>query len=1354
MKIASQRPGTPGTVTLLLANAVAWAPVAWSNPAGMTVQSGSASLTIQGAQTTINASHNAVLNWQQFNIAPGETTTFVQPSAQSIVWNHIHDSQPSQIWGNLNANGVVVLMNGAGFHFGPDAFVSTAGLVVSTAPAIPMESGSGPFWQFQGLPPSASIVNYGRIRIGEAGSAFLIAERVENHGEIAAPGGRIGLLAAREVLISERPDGRGLSAAVSLPEGAVNQAGRLVADAGTVALHARVVNQDGLIQANSVRERNGVIELIASDSVTLGALSAMSASGGGEGISNGGKIIIQSERSFSDAPTSTLAVRGGSEGGNGGFVEVSAPEMPAIRSTLEGSAASGGAGGRLLIDPVDIVIGQSGGGSAGGGTVGADDPPTTLFLDVNTAFIGFAQIELQATRDITIAAGTLWDLAASTGQSAPGSRLSLEAGNNVSIADGAGILAGEHWSVSLAAGRDFSTPDGIVPVAVVPNQPRPRQHSVFFEGAGFLESANGAVEIRAGLDVTVAGGFVRSTSGGSISVEALGGNINTGTRANGFIFTRNGYEISPDLGGISTRNGGDVTLSAGQNVISHLPVAGGVQSNAGSGAFGAAPGNVTVTAGQDVAGHYVVRNGLGTIHAGRDAGTPSRLLALSLISGGWTVTGGRDVLLQEVRNPNGMFNNLGASTAANRHRFDYAPDAFASLTAGHSIQLRGTALPRYLDTFSQGMSPIYPGTLEMTAGAGGVLLGNDVTLFPSPVGNLRVTIRDGGSLTGTKPGELVSLVMSDSGETRYRSFGDFGINDHAAVPLHLESTEPVRLDIAGGMQNVLLGAPKRAVVMVGGDMVNSRFSGQNLRPDDVTSIAVAGDIINRNDFTSAPLAEKPNFFLFDFVFPALTGDAEGMQTLLFYDEKNQVITYQGRMSGSQRETLLKLPVQVFDANGQPVFLPNGEPQTQFVEFLPADVVEALYVQSQDVPLNPDTGYRIGGGGSFDLTARNLDLGATAGIVSYGPRANAALANYFTRGADVSVVLSGNLDMFSTTISSLNGGNVTVVSDGDVNVGSRDFRASDQFARGIFTVDPSDVTVIARGNIDVNGSRIAGYDGGSVLVRSLEGNVDAGTGGSGSATVEKIYVDPVTRAIRTYAPTIPGSGILATTFPPPLDTAFPPSRNLVGDITVETPRGNITASAGGVVQLPLNGIGERSGTVMLNAGTRDESGAVIHEGSIDAGGSGVIGSNVKLEATGDITGLVFARDNIDLNAQQSVNVTALAQGSVSVNAGGSVSGTIVGVGSVNASGASVDASLLSQNVTATGDVSSAQVGFSQGTAAAGASQSLQADDGTRKAGTDDKKSEEDDGLLRRLAGGPRLTRTVGRVTVVLPTSQPN
>ncbi|HEX5223169.1 MAG TPA: filamentous hemagglutinin N-terminal domain-containing protein, partial [Verrucomicrobiae bacterium] len=1134
----------------------------------MTVQSGSASAVANGNQLNITASHNAVLNWQSFNIAAGQTTTFIQPSASSIVWNRINDSNPSQLYGNLTANGVVVLMNQNGFYFGPNSFVSAAGLIVSTAPFGPVDSSAGLFWQFAGPPPSASIINYGQINVGKGGSAFLIAERIENHGRISAPEGSIGLIAGQEVLLSERPDGRGLSATVKLPTGSVDNSGQLVADAGAIALEARVVNQGGLVQANSIRERNGIIELIASDSITLGDDSVISANGDATAVSSGGEITIKSEGVFNDSASSQINVAGGGVGGNGGFVEVSAPLMSSVNSRIDGSAVAGGIGGRLLIDPLNITIGNSGSGGIGSGTVGSGDEPAagTLSLNVNSAFVGFSQITLQALNNITISSGTIWDLVASTGINAPGSLLKLEAGNNITIGNGASILGGDGWSVTLQAGRNFSLADAVTSGV----------GTISFSGTGSLETRDGNISLLAGNNITLASGHVRTVNGGSITATALGGSINTGTKANGFLFLPTGYLVHSDLGGISTANGGDVTLTAGLDITSYLPVAGGVQSDAGSGAFGELSGNVTINAGRDVSGHYVVRNGVGSITAGQNAGTASRLLALSVVNGGWTVNAAQDVLLQEVRNPNGVFNNLGSSTSPNRYRFDYAPDAYTILNGGNSVQLRGTALPRYTDTFSQNLPPIYPGTLKINAGAGGVTLGNDVILFPSALGNLEITTTDGGSLVGSKSSGLTQLIVSDSGKTQYKAAGDFGVADHASVPIHWNDPEPVRLNISGNMEAILLGSPKRAEINIGGNMINSRFDGQNLRDSDVTSVNVAGDVINRNIFTSVTLDSAPNFALFDpllnLIYPPLTGSAAGVQNQFFYNAATRVLTFQGKMTGEQLQALLNLRIRTFDAGGTPILDANGEPVTKPAVFVSATALQQLYAASQDVPTNPDSGYRLGGGGQFNFTARNMDLGATVGIVSQGPRGNAALANYFTEGADINVALSGNLDMFSTRIASLNGGDITIYADGSINAGSREFTAPDTVARGIFTSGSSDVTVIARGDVNVNGSRIAAYDGGDVWVKSLEGDVDAGAGGSGAATVEKIYVDPVTRKVHTYAPTIPGSGILATTFPPSLDPAFPRSRNTVGDILVETPRGDIIASSGGIVQIPLNGVG--------------------------------------------------------------------------------------------------------------------------------------------------------------------------------------
>ena len=62
--------------------------------------------------------------------------------------------------------------------------------------------------------------------------------------------------------------------------------------------------------------------------------------------------------------------------------------------------------------------------------------------------------------------------------------------------------------------------------------------------------------------------------GGNISVQAVAGNVNCGTSPSGYLFTSTGtgYTVDPDLGGISTANGGNVNIQAGGNITAALPV--------------------------------------------------------------------------------------------------------------------------------------------------------------------------------------------------------------------------------------------------------------------------------------------------------------------------------------------------------------------------------------------------------------------------------------------------------------------------------------------------------------------------------------------------------------------------------------------------------------------------------------------------------------------------------------------------------------------------------------------------------------------------------------------------------------
>ncbi len=447
------------------------APSALANPAGAVVRQGTASIATAGSHTTITTSDRSYINWQSFNIGVGETTTFVQPSSSSLVWNKINDPNPSQILGNLNANGYIVLQNQSGFYIGGLASITAHGVILTTAPIPTPDLASGGPWEFGAPPPTASIINYGQISTDKGGSIFLIAHEIQNQGTISTPQGRLGLCAGQQVLLSERADGRGLSAQVTLPVGSVDNEGKLIADAGTIAVNAQVVNQGGLVQANSVRSVNGAIELVASDAVNLGPDSVIEAKGGLQGQSPGGSILIKSDGLFSDQPSSAINISGGAHGGNGGQVEISAPHMRSIQSSILGTATRGFRDGKLLIDPLNIqLVAYSGDTPPASGTVNAGDPPTadTLTLDVTKFSRTLSQITLQASDSIELASYTVWNLPDRYDTSCT---LTLQAGHNITLDDQSGILAGHNWSVVMEAGSLLTSAADRQPGLDAPSKP-------------------------------------------------------------------------------------------------------------------------------------------------------------------------------------------------------------------------------------------------------------------------------------------------------------------------------------------------------------------------------------------------------------------------------------------------------------------------------------------------------------------------------------------------------------------------------------------------------------------------------------------------------------------------------------------------------------------------------------------------------------------------------------------------------------------------------------------------------------------------------------------------------------------
>ena len=1412
-----------------------------ANPTSGSVVRGNASISSAGSQVTINqSSSSAYINWQSFNLIPGETTTFNQPSASSVTWNYINDPSASSINGAINANGYVVLQNPNGFTIGGQATITAHGLIMTTVPTPNLDLSSGGTWSFDAPPPTAKIVNYGQITMSDGGSAYLIASDIENNGTISAPGGKIGLYAGQKVLVSMAPDGRGLSAQVTLPQGSVDNEGKLIADAGSIAAQAQFVNQNGIVQANSVKNVNGVIELVASDSLTLGASSQIGAKGdatyqnaqGNPASSQGGFVILNAgNKAFSDKVGSTISVSG-ANGGQSGIVEMmgSGTTASSINSTLDGldaSTFSTQEPNHLFINPYDVSFGSS-------ATSTYLDGNNHLIVNFNASGLSstYSQIDLHALDNITL--NSVWSLAD------PGfaSSLQLAAGNSITL--NSSLVTGNNWFLSLLAGTQLPADQ----------KPASGNGGVYLNGNSSIRTMDGDVTIQALNEVIVTGGAIRTANGGNISVTAQYGNVNTGYNINGFTFgadTAPYYTVAPlRIGGISTGAGGNVTISAGGDVISYLPVQSdyeNAQYDAGTGAFGSQPGNVTITAGGNVYGHYVVANGVGTITAGEDIGAPTSVLAndptkayqgfaLSLIKGSWDVNAPNgSIYVQDVRNPNGILGEFLGSSSVNYsgyHYFDYDPLSAVSFFAGNSVEFTGFDAPHSPPSNPFAFIPlILPPTLKVTTGSGNFVLDTSLILFPSDYQNLDLNIGD--NLIGISQGDPINLEMSDSAATRWTKAGDFGSNDHAGTPYGLENFNPVEIQVGGNWQDLNLYLTKQAQIAVGGDVLNSGFVGQNLHASDITSINVSGKIYDSPAYTFAPQdtpiasANPQQSGAWDSVFnlavdiydvttdqngntiltinqdklnaltsfdavnaPGANGLANYLKDnnyLLFgnkdnrdktvyginpgflYDAGSSQLAFKGSMASTlSAEQIAALEGQtmyvlVADSKGQPILDANNHLQVVPYTFTGSSAVDSLYANSKDAVTTKSLGFLIGGPGEFDVSAASINLGYSPGINSYGFGGRYTSLENLTGspgygGAAVNVNVSGDLSLLTSSINSIDGGNVTVNVGGNIEIGNGnfDFQTSDCY--GIYTSGYSDVKVTAIGDIEVGGGCIATFNGGNVFVESFDGDVSAGNGANRALFVYSIFPnpntgDPVFGIIGDLTspeslqidPTPYGSGILAEF--PIQKYQWPGGKTQPGNITVLTPNGNIISSRGGISQFALNNSIGGQPYVSLTAGTTGKP-ATDDQGNIILGQGGVVGGTINITAEGKVEGLIVSQHDANINAAQSFSGTVLSGGAANFSGAGSISGTVVGIGGINTGSASLGSvSLLTQNLSGGGVSGVSTLGTSSAATAASqaaAQQSSQASEQVASGNTDD----EDDKKKKKK---PEI-RKVSRVTVIL------
>lgn len=170
------------------------------------------SIVFDGVNTNIEQANSqiATINWEGFSVNQGETVNFQQGGSNWIVVNEVTGiGNETAIMGNINAQGVVYILNPNGILFGNGSQVNVSGLVASTLSVDNLSElqgtesdAAGLQFNFSGGSSGSSVVNEGTITAG-AGISIL-GNYVLNEGRLEVTGsiGQINLLSAERTTLS------------------------------------------------------------------------------------------------------------------------------------------------------------------------------------------------------------------------------------------------------------------------------------------------------------------------------------------------------------------------------------------------------------------------------------------------------------------------------------------------------------------------------------------------------------------------------------------------------------------------------------------------------------------------------------------------------------------------------------------------------------------------------------------------------------------------------------------------------------------------------------------------------------------------------------------------------------------------------------------------------------------------------------------------------------------------------------------------------------------------------------------------------------------------------------------------
>ena len=435
-------------------------------PIGGVVTRGAASIvqnaTPSSAVMNINQStQRAVIDWSSFNVGQNAKVNFNQPSSSSVTLNRISDQNPSQVFGQINANGQVFLSNPNGVYFSPTAQVDVGGLVATTH-AISNDDFMAGNITFNRNGATGSVINQGSLKSSLGGYIALLAPHVQNEGIVVAQAGTVALAAGEAItlnfkgsnsvagivttpstiaslidnrLAAQAPDGQIILSAVALNRlqaGVVKNSGSLeasslVSKGGKILLEGDDIQLASTSTLNATGAQGGGVVLVGGDwqgagamrqasSLTVAAGSTMDVSATQQG--DGGQVVLRTDVSNPSSQTTVsgkIVAQGGQQGGNGGRIETSGAWLN-VQGLQVATLAPAGQTGDWLLDPYNITISTAttSGGALSAGTFTPTANSSVLQNTQLQTALGSSNVTVSTTGagsqtgTISITAGLSW----------------------------------------------------------------------------------------------------------------------------------------------------------------------------------------------------------------------------------------------------------------------------------------------------------------------------------------------------------------------------------------------------------------------------------------------------------------------------------------------------------------------------------------------------------------------------------------------------------------------------------------------------------------------------------------------------------------------------------------------------------------------------------------------------------------------------------------------------------------------------------------------------------------------------------------------------------------------------------